>query len=34
MIEDIGLEEEIDIPKTKIEIMNKVIEFLSYYENR
>lgn len=33
MIEDIGMEDEIDIPKTKIEILNKVIEFLTYYEN-
>ena len=33
MIEDIGMEDEIDIPKTKVEILNKVIDFLTYYEN-
>lgn len=33
MIEDLGMDDEIDIPKTKIEILNKVIEFLTYYEN-
>jgi hypothetical protein len=33
MIEDIGMEDDIDIPKTKVEILNKVIEFLVYYEN-
>jgi hypothetical protein len=27
------MEDEIDIPKTKVEILNKVIDFLTYYEN-
>lgn len=34
MIEDIGIEDEIEIPKTKIEILTKVVEFLTYYENK
>ncbi len=28
------MEDEIEIPKTKVESLNKVIEFLTYYENR
>ncbi len=34
MIEDMGMEDEIEIPKTKVEILTKVVDFLTYYETR